>query len=603
MIQELVHLSARLREDHKGEKSTHDALDKVPVTIDCVIDKKGGFKQFEIVPDRKVTLAERVPAKKGQARLLLDRAEEVLGIVLDAKKAEETKKKHKRFLEKLTAYGHLKQLAPAMSFYKSNKTNGIERARKRFFDQVGEKERIGNIAFRLFGESRRLHEQDPVYEAIIGQYGTFLESIKNSRFERCSVCGSTSHPVADKPHGMIKGVPGQPRRDRAFVSYNKDAFESYGMKGNENSSVCTHCAKGYVDGLNWLLAPRSWKPSDKKGKNIPIFKNKRDISEDTAVVFWLRNAVDASLLDVLDKPTEAGVQELFDSVFKGWRTTVTHVDPDTFYAITLSSAAARIAVRDWIETSLLALRTNLAEWFQDIEISQYDPETKAASKQFPRFSTLVWNVKSKGTKDVQYGRIGAALWKCALTGTSPPLWMMSSVLSRIRTEQSAKSEEGRKRTPWEIKLPARIAILKLCLNRKADKQGGIKYMATLDESNKNVAYVCGRLFAVLESIQYHASGGNLNAGIRERFFSFASTMPSTAFGRLMKLSQHHLSKIRGKNQGLAVNLDKKLQELMCKIQGTGFPAVFSLEDQGSFAIGYYHQRQEIFDTKSISKEE
>ncbi len=123
-------------------------------------------------------------------------------------------------------------------------------------------------------------------------------------------------------------------------------------------------------------------------------------------------------------------------------------------------------------------------------------------------------------------------------------------------------------------------------------------MAELDESNRNVAYTCGRIFAVLESIQYHASGGNLNAGIRERFFSFASSMPATAFGRLMKLTQHHLSKIQGEKPGLAVNLDKKLQELMSRIEGSRFPAVFSLEDQASFAIGYYHQRQSDFNNKS-----
>lgn len=127
-------------------------------------------------------------------------------------------------------------------------------------------------------------------------------------------------------------------------------------------------------------------------------------------------------------------------------------------------------------------------------------------------------------------------------------------------------------------------------------------MTTLDESNKNAAYICGRLFAVLESTQYHALGGNLNAGIRERFFSFASTMPSSAFGRLMKLNQHHLAKVRGEKPGLAVNLDKQIQELMSRIEGTSFPIVFSLEEQASFAIGYYHQRQDDFAAKSNQKE-
>ena len=81
-----------------------------------------------------------------------------------------------------------------------------------------------------------------------------------------------------------------------------------------------------------------------------------------------------------------------------------------------------------------------------------------------------------------------------------------------------------------------------------------------------------------------------------------STTPSTAFGRLMKLSQHHLSKIRGENAGLAINLDKKMQDLFCNIEGSHFPTVFSLEDQASFAIGYYHQRQKDFENKPNNKE-
>lgn len=590
MIQELVALSSRLRKGQEAEKTTHDALTQVPVGIDCVIDQKGSFKQFQIVPDKKPTLAERVPAKKGNSRLLLDRAEEVLGIVLDSRKTEETKKKHKRFLEKLATYKHLKELEPAILFYEKNKTNGIEKARAKFFDQIGEKERIGNIAFRVFGASHRLHEQNPIYDAIIKQYGTFLIEIKNSRLERCSICGPTSHPVADKPHGMIKGVPGQPRRDRAFVSYNKNSFESYGLIGNENSSVCTHCAKAYVDGLNWLLAPSSWMPSEKKGKPRPIFKNRRDISNDrsndTVVVFWLQKKSELSDLDLLDQPDEKAIHALFDSVFSGEPRRAQKLESDKFYAITLSGVAARIAVRDWIETSVENLRANLAQWFKDIEVVRYNPDQAKLMNHYPRFKSLVWNVKSNNDNDVQHRRIGAVLWKCAVMGYSPPLWILSAVLNRIRTEQGKTT-------------PERIALLKLYLYRKLNQQERNKLM-----SDYNIAYVCGQLFAVLELIQLASNDfKEVNAGIRQRFFSFASTMPSTAFGRLLKLTQHHLSKIRGEKRGLAVSLDKRLQALMCQVEGSRFPVVFSLEDQASFAIGYYHERQKPLTTKQSNKEE
>jgi CRISPR-associated protein Csd1 len=570
MIQELVDLSIRVRESQPATVRSHDALDSIPVSIDCVIDRKGNFKQF-IPHDKQMTIGERISAKKGKARLLVDKAEEVLRV------GEKSESKHQLFQEKLSRYSHLKQLEPVMLFYGQNRTNGVSKARAAF-SKLDEKERQGNIAFLIAGESRRLHENETVYDAIIEQYEGSMEQLKNPRFARCSICGSTSHAIADLPHGMIKRVPdGQPM-GCALISYNDTAFESYRLRGNENSSVCTRCAKAYVDALNWLLSHGST-VHDEKGKEVFRYSNRKKISDDTAVVFWMQKAVQASLLEMLDNPTEDSVHALFDAVFKG-RPTAKFAN-DTFYAITLSGAAARIAVRDWIETSLENLQENLARWFQDIEIAHYDSDKKQIVKEFPRYSSLVWNVKGKSDSDVQHGRIGTALWKCAVMGHSPPLWVLSGVLARVRAEQGNVTTE-------------RAALLKLTINRKSNQQGGTKLMAALDESNTSIAYTCGRLFAVLESIQYHALGGDINAGIRERFFSFASTMPSTAFGRLMKMTQHHLSKIRGEKPGLAVNLDKKLQELMSRVEGTRFPPVFSLEDQASFAIGYYHQRHQDF---------
>lgn len=114
----------------------------------------------------------------------------------------------------------------------------------------------------------------------------------------------------------------------------------------------------------------------------------------------------------------------------------------------------------------------------------------------------------------------------------------------------------------------------------------------VDNENTDTAYTAGRIFAMLESIQTAALGKDLNAPIRDRFFSAASTNPAAAFGRLLKLSQAHFGKLRGEKPGLAVMLDKKMGELVCRI--TNFPTTFSLEEQGRFAIGYYHQRQENF---------
>lgn len=113
------------------------------------------------------------------------------------------------------------------------------------------------------------------------------------------------------------------------------------------------------------------------------------------------------------------------------------------------------------------------------------------------------------------------------------------------------------------------------------------------QGEKPIAYVCGELFAKLESIQ-HAALGDKNAGIREKYFTYAMTTPAAAFGRLFNLSSKHFTKLRHEKPGLAVKLDKELQGLCKGIEIEKFPAMFRLEEQGQFAIGYYHQKQNQF---------
>lgn len=121
---------------------------------------------------------------------------------------------------------------------------------------------------------------------------------------------------------------------------------------------------------------------------------------------------------------------------------------------------------------------------------------------------------------------------------------------------------------------------------------------SLDESNTNVGYRLGRLFAALEKIQQEANPG-INATIRDKFYGSASSAPVTVFGNLMRLKNHHLSKLE--NVGRRKNFERLIGEIISgdsKESGISeFPPHLMLENQGRFAIGYYHQMQDFYTKK------
>ena len=117
----------------------------------------------------------------------------------------------------------------------------------------------------------------------------------------------------------------------------------------------------------------------------------------------------------------------------------------------------------------------------------------------------------------------------------------------------------------------------------------------LDSNQPSIGYQLGRLFAALEKIQVEANPG-LNVTIRERFYGAACTSPLMVFANLMRLKNHHLAKMD--NKGRVVNLERLLEEIMGRVDH--FPGQLNLYEQGLFAIGYYHQRQDLFTKKNIT---
>jgi CRISPR-associated protein Csd1 len=589
MIRELVDFGEVKRKELYINRPLHDSL--ILDTVEIIISITSDGKFNSILTTEKETIVEDVirTEDKGRTsgilpRLLVDKGQYVLGYPKSNKRSKEC---FEKYLVKLKKY-ETKSLEPVFKFYKNIKV-GFDVAYLDFEKKIKAKEITdSNISFMIVGDKCLLNEKEDLINKIVSQYEIDEKERMARRNMPCAICGFDKYRTTDiATHGVIKRVPAGQSSGCTLVAYNADAFESYTLEGNNNSIICTHCIKNYTEGLNWLMTSgKTVTYEDKKGKIKErfVYNQRKDfgIGSDTAAVFWTKENIKIGEIDLLDEPDPGQIANLYDSVLLGDKKKSRLKNTDRFYSCTLSGAAARIAVRDWIERSLDDIYSSIADWFKDIEIGIYDSNHRNIMPHYTRIFDLARASQRMVSKnkyddhDTTLSRVAILLWRAALDKKPIPISALTAVLKRIRVDDRGVS-------------PERAALIKLILNRNSN--GGEMMNSSVDEKNETVAYVCGRMFCVLENIQ-RAALGKTNAGIRERFFSSASTNPASAFGRLLKMSQNHLTKLKGDKPGLAVVFDKELQDLFSKV--IDFPAIFKLEEQGRFAIGYYHQKHETF---------
>lgn len=542
MFAELVALGKRI---YQG----HDALGYEKCSWHIAIDKEGCF--LKLIPCDESIEAEKLSAKKGRARLLLDKPEETLCF----EGSPDYKKKHERYINKLNEYKTLPELAPVFLFYAN--PQGIDKALYAF-KALPPKQQEGNMTFMV--DSTLIVKLDSIKHAIIKKYEDSLYT-KGNKSCLCAICGTNKYPILKEPHGSVQIPKGQ-KSGSMLVSYNEKAFESYHLIGNLNSNICTNCARNYVEALKYLVW-NGYKTINEKGQEVYRYTNRQNISDDTIVLFWTK-APDEDIDPFSDvyQPTEERMRKFFTSVVNGNSNRV-NVDVDNyFYCFTLSSAAARIAVRDWMAISVAQYKKNLTQWFEDIK-------TKKEGKDiYPGIYTLVNNCIKKKTKQTQSDlkaktRIGTMLWHAALTNSPLPVIILQSVMSQIEHEYFYEEKS---------------TVIRLVINRNLKNK--YKMKEVLDEQNASKAYLCGRLFALICKLQYIAQGA-VNSSIKDRFFSSASNAPARVMGLLLtKYVPIYEKKTKGA-------YTKTITEIASRIGH--FPDKFSAIERGEFALGYYYQ--------------
>ena len=422
-----------------------------------------------------------------------------------------------------------------------------------------------NVVFRLDGECRGLHERPSALSA-----WTDHLSRRNGKEGLCLVTGEQA-PVA-RLHPVVKGVKGAQSSGASIVSFNLDAFESYGKKQGTNAPVSERAAFGYATALNALLENGS-------GRRIQI--------GDATTVFWAEAVVGeagaaaaeelfAILVDPppTDQEETVRISDKLGAIAAGrpLEEVVPEVHRDTrFHILGLSPNAARLSVRFWYVGSIGEIARRIAEHWCDLRLDP-SPWTNPPSARRLLYETAV-----QRKADNISPTLGGALMRAILTGGRYPRAFLAAVVTRMRADKNVNG--------------MRAAICKACLAR--DHRLGFEeedVPVSLNPDEPNVAYRLGRLFAVYEGVQRAALGGSVNATIKDRYFGAASATPASIFPLLERNSAHHLATLRkGDKGGLAHWFEREIDSIFAGVDSE-FPRSLRLGDQGRFALGYHHQR-------------
>ncbi|MFO0593590.1 MAG: type I-C CRISPR-associated protein Cas8c/Csd1 [Polyangiaceae bacterium] len=421
------------------------------------------------------------------------------------------------------------------------------------------------IAFVLDGDDeRRVHDRPAVRE----HWASLRQGAGDAGNDvpvRCLVTGDMGPPA--RTHGNIKHVPEAQTSGAALVSFNAESFLSQGLKQGENAPISRAAAEGYVTALNWLL----------EGMPLRRFRQGIAVGDDAVIVFWTREACSfaETFANLLDPPIEVeAVERLVESPLKGLAPEP--IDDTAFYAVTLSGNAARVVVRDWMAISVGEAKRHIRTYFDALSIDGDEGEPLGIRR-------LLDAIKAPSGRGLSPD-LGARLLRAAIQGGPIPREILAAALRRLRLPPH-KLDERRQ-------LRARCALIKATLKRLPGGDGRKEVTVSLDERNTDVPYLLGRLFAALERLQGEAQG-DLNATIRDKFFGAASSTPALVFPRLLRLSMHHAAKARG-DGGRDPWSEVVKARIIEQLGAARLPQTLALDDQGLFAIGYYHQRQAFF---------
>lgn len=396
-------------------------------------------------------------------------------------------------------------------------------------------------------------------------------NIKRAGEDKKGICLVTGEKTEiARIHRGIKGVPGAQSSGAALVSFNAPAFESYGKEQSYNAPVGKYAEFAYTTALNYLLGNRD--------RTFQV--------GDSMIVFWAENGNEAyqdTFSFVMNPHTdnEEQIQKVFDALKKSRYIDINDIKIDleqNFYILCLAPNAARLSVRFFYQNTFGDILSNVDEHYKRMEIIKPSWEEQ---KYLSIHGMLRETVNQKSKDKTPAPNMAAMVLQSILSGSRYPESLYINTLIRIRSENG--------NVTW-----GKAAIIKAFLIKNYKWKEGENYMS-LEENCNDTSYILGRLFSVLESIQKDANP-TLSSTIRDRYFNSACMTPASVFPILLRLKNSHIKKLeRERGARTRIYYENLVGNLMDNLNG--FPHRLTLEEQGKFMFGYYHQTQKKYEKK------
>lgn len=432
--------------------------------------------------------------------------------------------------------------------------------------QNNQDELFGSATFIFEYEGRRIHEIPEIRNAWLKHYNG--SATGNSSI--CMVTGQEA-PIATL-HPSIKGIIGAQSSGASLVSFNAQAFCSYGKEQGSNAPTSEYAAFAYGTALNHLISDKAH--AKYVGDMLIIFwsANGKTAYQDMFGGFCFEDTYYAN----------EDYAEMLNDIVSGRRFQFKEekLDPDCeFYVLGISPNAARLSVRFFHRNTFGNIMNNVINHHKRMEIVQpsYLNTSNLSVWQLIQ-ETVNQNSKDKKPSPVLAGELVRSI----IEDNRYPMTLLNGITLRIRADHKIDYR--------------RAAIIKAFYLKNTNKDVPKEVLTvSLNENSTNVAYNLGRMFAALEMIQKRANP-NLNSTIRDKYFNSASATPAHVFPTLNNLAFTHLKVIKRSDKGSGVYYEKMLQGIAGNLPET-FPKRMTLPEQGSFQLGYYHQMQALFTKK------